>query len=324
MMDKHDIWVFSEKPSLLAELIAGARELAAHTGASLVALVLGPRKEAEEAVARGAEKALWLGQPTPGMLVEDYVPTLVGLIRDLQPYAMLIGATRRGQAVAGRLAAHLDVTVLTDVLRFHFDGGTLQAEHLIFGGGALRTDRPLVTPVIATVGAGTFEPLSPDNQRKGEVTSCTFTEPEWHVTLVERRVRPPAAVDLAAAERVVCVGRGLAKQEDLSLVEELAQVLDAELACSRPLAEGLGWLPRERYIGVSGAHVRPGLYLGVGVSGQVQHTIGMSGSRVVAAINKDAHAPIFAQADYGVIGDLYAVVPALIRAIRARKERGNP
>jgi electron transfer flavoprotein alpha subunit len=323
MADNRDIWVFSEKTGLLGELIAGARGLAGHTGGSVVALVLGPREEAGEAVARGADKALWLGQPAPGVLVEDYVPTLLGLIKHLQPYALLIGATKRGQAVAGRLAARLDVTVLTDVLRFQFDGEALQAEHLIFGGGALRVDQPLAAPVLATVAAGTFEPLAVDGSRQGDITGCEFVAPEWRVTQLERKIRPPVSVDLAAARRVVCAGRGLAKREHLALIEELAQVLGAEVACSRPLAEGLDWLPRERYIGISGAHVKPELYLGVGVSGQVQHTIGMSGSRVVVAINKDAHAPIFAQADYGVVGDLYAVVPALIRAIRARKDKGS-
>ena len=106
-------------------------------------------------------------------------------------------------------------------------------------------------------------------------------------TLRERKPRPAAAVNLPAARRVVCAGRGLARQEDLGLVNELAKVLGAEVACTRPLAEGLDWLPRERYIGISGATIKPDLYLGVGVSGQAQHVIGMSDSRVVVAINKD-------------------------------------
>ena len=103
------------------------------------------------------------------------------------------------------------------------------------------------------------------------------------------------------------------------MINELAQALNAEVACTRPLAEGLDWLPRERYIGISGANIRPDLYLGVGVSGQVQHMIGMRDSRVVVAINKDKEAPIFAQADYGIVGDLYEIVPALIKAIKERR-----
>ncbi len=148
-----------------------------------------------------------------------------------------------------------------------------------------------------------------------------FVEPEWRLTRRESKPRPPATVNLAAAKKVVCAGRGLARQEDLALVKELAQTLGAEVACTRPLAEGLGWLPRERYIGISGANVKPHLYLGVGVSGQVQHTVGMRESRLVVAINKDSQAPIFAQADYGIVGDLYTVVPALIAALKEKHGR---
>lgn len=103
------------------------------------------------------------------------------------------------------------------------------------------------------------------------------------------------------------------------MIEELAQALSAEVACTRPLAEGLNWLPRERYIGISGVMIKPDLYIGIGVSGQAQHMIGMNESRVVVAINKDRGAPLVAQADYAIEGDLYAVVPALIRAIKAHK-----
>ena len=110
----------------------------------------------------------------------------------------------------------------------------------------------------------------------------------------------------------------MAQQADLAMIEELARLLHAELACTRPLAEGLGWLPRERYIGISGATLHADLYLGVGVSGQVQHLIGMNATRVVVAINKDSNAPIFAHADYGIAGDLYQIVPALLQALKER------
>ncbi len=156
---------------------------------------------------------------------------------------------------------------------------------------------------------------------KAQITEVPFVAPGWRATLRERKTRPAAKVNLAGAKRVVCAGRGLAKKDDLALVNELAQCLAAEVACTRPLAEGLDWLPRERYIGISGATVKPDLYLGVGVSGQVQHLIGMSDSRLVVAINKDQNAPIFQQADYGIAGDLYAVVPALIKALKEQYKK---
>jgi electron transfer flavoprotein alpha subunit len=311
-----DVWVFSEKAGLLNELIGGARGLAGQTGGQVVALVLGPRALAEQA-ARGAE-VLWLGEMPEGRLVDDYVPTLAGLLAERQPYGLLVGSTRQGKAVAGRLAARLGSAALTDVLEFTLADGAVQARHMIFGGGAVRVDRPLGGPLLATVGPGVLG-RGQDGAAAGEahaISEVAFVEPAWQAKLRERKKRPAASVNLAAAKKVVCAGRGLAQQEDLGLVKELAGCLGAEVACTRPLAEGLDWLPRERYIGISGAMIKPDLYLGVGVSGQVQHMIGMSDARLVVAINKDQNAPIFQQADYGIAGDLYQVLPELIRALK--------
>ena len=318
-MPSNDIFVFSEKAGLLAELIAGGRALAEQRGGQVVAICLGTRAQAEQAGQRGADAMLWLGELPPDRLVDDYLATLAGLVEQQSPDLLLIGATRRGRALAGRLAARLGVTALSDVLAFSVEGEHVHIRHLIFGGGAVRVEKALAGPVIATVGPGVYQPLPAETGRGGTVSEAVpFIAPAWQAKLRQRKTRAAVTVNLGAARRVVCPGRGLAKQSDLALVEELALALKAELACTRPLAEGLGWLPRERYIGISGATLHADLYLGVGVSGQVQHLIGMSATRVVVAINKDQNAPIFAHADYGIVGDLYAVVPALIQAIKAR------
>jgi electron transfer flavoprotein alpha subunit len=319
MAINQDVWVFSEKPALQAELIAGARWLAGQTGGTVAALVAGPWEEARSALARGADCVFWLGEQPPGSLLEDIVPTLAALIEARKPFGVLIGATVRGKAITGRLAARLDLTAMTDVKEFVFQNGEPQISHLIFGGGALRSEQPHSKPLLATVGSGIFSTTDSAPSAEGEIIEVPWVDPAWRAVLRERRPLPAADVDLNAAKKVVCAGRGLAQQEDLALINELARELGAEVACSRPLAEGLGWLPRERYIGVSGTSIHPDLYLGVGVSGQVQHTIGMSASRVVVAINKDKSAPIFEQADYGIVGDLYTLVPALIKALRGRK-----
>mgnify|MGYP000483549913 CR=1 FL=1 len=315
MAEQREIWVFSEKPALLAELIAGAKTLG---GRRVAAWVVGARSSAAQALTQGADRAAWLGDTGGERLVEDYVPTLAQQVQAGAPAVLLIGSTRRGRAVAGRLAARLDNTVLTDVLEFQSEGGDLLIRHMIFGGGAVRVEKALAQPVIATVGSGVFAPLPPAAAAQGEMVEVPFVEPEWRARLIERKPRPPAAVNLAAARKVICAGRGLARQEDLAMINELARALGAEVACTRPLAEGLNWLPRERYIGISGATIKPDLYFGVGVSGQAQHIIGMNRSKVVVALNKDSSAPIFQQADYGVVGDLYAILPALVQAIKAR------
>jgi len=313
-----EFWVFSEKQNLLSELAAGVRSLVDPDEGLVAAVVWGTRQESEQAAGK-ANRVYWLGERPRDALVEDCVPTLARLVQEQNPYGLVVGSTRRGKAVAGRLAARLGVTVVTDVLEFQPDGDGLTARHMIWGGGAVRLEKIASPPVIATVGPGVFDAQIVQSVSPGEIIEVPFVEPEWRLTLRERKTRPPAAVNLASARKVVCSGRGVANMQDLSMIEELARLMGAEIACTRPLAEGLDWLPRERYIGVSGAFVKPDIYMGIGVSGQVQHTVGMSGSRVVVAINKDANAPIFAQADYGIVGDLYSVVPALINAIKARR-----
>ncbi len=320
MGKNNDVWVFSEKPDLLAELIAAGALLASASQGEVAAVVLGPHLLVDEAAGRGAGKVFWLGELDTNMLVDDYVPTIARLVEQGRPSALIVGSTRRGRAVAGRLAARAGVSAITDVSQFLLDGSGGRARHMIFGGGAERIESPLSELMLATISPGVFEAPPLVSGRAAEVVEVPFVEPGWHIGRREVRPRPVASVNLAGARRVVCAGRGLAKREDLGLVNELAQVLAAEVACTRPLAEGLDWLPRERYIGISGAIIRPDLYFAVGVSGQVQHTVGMSDSHLVVAINKDQNAPIFEQADYGVVGDLYQVVPALIKALKARKK----
>lgn len=310
------VLVFSEKSSLLAELIAGGLEL----GMEVTALVCGEHSDASAALAAGAGQVLLVQPPDGAYLVEDLLPTLEAAARERQPALVLVGATRRGRVVAGRLAARLDTVALTDVLELKADGDAFQARHMIFGGGALRVERVRAGTVVATAGPGIYRARPAQELSAGEenIIPMQFVDLDQcaRAVLRERRPRAGASVNLAAAKRVVCAGRGVAKMEDLEQVNALARALNAEVACTRPLAEGLDWLPRERYIGISGAQVRPDLYLGVGVSGQVQHMIGMSRSRLVVAINKDQHAPIFAHADYGIVGDLYAVLPALLEELK--------
>jgi electron transfer flavoprotein alpha subunit len=276
---------------------------------------LGTQADVQKALASGAQRVLWLGERKQDYLVDDYVPTLAQMVEREQPAVLLIGATRSGRAVAGRIAARFDTSALTDVMEFRFEDDSLLVQHMVFGGGAIRLEKALGDLVIATIGSGVFGAVA-EQEPNGEIVEVPFVEPEQRAQLVERKPRQAASVNLNAARRVVCAGRGVGKQEDLQMIEELAHALSAELACTRPLAEGLNWMPHERYIGISGAMIKPDLYLGVGVSGQAQHVIGMSESRVVVAINKDSSAPIHTLADYWIEEDLYTMVPALLEALR--------
>lgn len=314
-----DILVFSEKPALLAELISGAQALADQTRGEVAALVVGTPADAENAFNLGADRVLWAGELPTGRILEDAVPTLFTAIQAVQPFALLVGATVRGRLVAGKLAARLGTAALTDVLELAVDENALRAKHMVFGGGAVRVDRCVSPTRVVTVGAGVFEPQPMESGTQAKIDHIEWVDSPLQAVLIERRERGSSGVNLSAAKRVVCPGRGVKQQEDLGMIEQLAEALKAEMACTRPLAEGLNWLPRERYIGISGAMIKPDLYIGVGVSGQAQHTIGMSESRVVVAINKDQTAPLVSQSDYAVAGDLYQVVPALIAALKERK-----
>lgn len=313
-----EIIVFAEKPTLVGELIAAARFLAGPLDARVNAVLVGSQEQAEQAVARGADEVFWLDEMPLPMLVEDLSPWLAEFLQQRESTALLCGATVRGKTVAGRVAARLDSEVITDVKEFSFANGELLAKRMIFGGGALRIEKPRSWPFLTTVAGGTFSALEPDPTRSGRLNRIEFSPPDPRVVVRARKPRAAATVNLAAARKVVCPGRGLARKEDLGLVEELARALGAEIGCTRPLAEGLDWLPRERYIGISGATIKADLYIGLGVSGQVQHTVGMSGTRVVVAVNKDREAPVFTQSDYGYVGDLYDFVPALIEALKNR------
>ena len=140
--------------------------------------------------------------------------------------------------------------------------------------------------------------------------------PPLGLKVIETRTHGFDEVNLGAAHRVIGVGRGLKAREDLAMIEELARALEAEIACSRPVAEGLNWMGKDRYIGSSGAHISPELYLAVGISGQLQHMVGVTGAETIVAINSDPNAAVFKQADYGLIGDLYQLVPAITAALK--------
>ncbi len=311
-----EVWVLAEKQEAFAELCAGGRTL----GAKLSAIIIGPKNNAEKAILMGADQVYWLGELDASKMLEDYTPTIYNLLAAKQPDALLISSSKRGKLIAGRLAAKLGTSVLTDAKEIVAEGGRLQTKRMVYGGAANRTEKSVSKVVIITIGAGVYPAAVEDAGHQGTIDPVAFVEAEQRVKRLETRIKKGGtSVNLPAAKRVVAVGRGIAKQEDLKMIEEFAGLIEAEVGCSRPLAEGVNWFPRERYIGVSGAMLKPELYIAIGISGQIQHMVGCNQARTIFAINKDKAAPIFTQTDYGVAGDLYKLIPALIEKLKAGK-----
>jgi electron transfer flavoprotein alpha subunit len=191
----------------------------------------------------------------------------------------------------------------------------LRMERLFFGGLAIQKVICTTRPQMASISPRVFDPAPLVEGREGKVREVSAV-PFSAVTVISRTARARETVDITEAKIIVSVGRGFEKKEDVKLARDLADVLGGEVGCSRPIAEELRWLPEDVYMGISGKKVKPDLYIGVGVSGQIQHVTGIRDSKVIFAINRDENAPIFEAADYGIVGDLYQVVPILIEELK--------
>ncbi|MDR3439329.1 FAD-binding protein [Telmatospirillum sp.] len=304
------IWVFSDMASRYPELLAAAASL----GGDVNALVIGT--DSAKAFSYGATTVTQLPADESRM-IEDYVPTIAKCVTASgTPAVVLISATKRGKAVAAKLGIALNAGVINDASSVK-GGDGVTATHMVFGGLAVGTETVKSAVAVITMGSGAFEPLPEDAARKGDVVTADFVPPPVSIKCLERRAKQnSSSVDIGKARRIVSIGRGLKAQEDLAMVRDLASALDAEVGCSRPIAEGENWLERERYVGVTGVQVKADLYVALGISGQIQHMVGANGAKTIFAVNKDKNAPIFQYADFGLVGDIYKVVPAMTALLR--------
>jgi electron transfer flavoprotein alpha subunit len=251
---------------------------------------------------------------------DAYVYALKQFISQKQPKLVLFPHTYQVRDFAPRLALGLDRTLISDSIGYKHEGGKLLFTRQMFQGKfAADVSFAGDTPWLATIQIGAFRG---DQAQTGsasvENVSAAVADTPARVTPHEVFQEAKQAVDLSQAEVIVAVGRGIKEQKNLVLAEELAKVLGGEVAASRPICDN-GWLPLERQIGSSGQTVAPKLYFALGISGAIQHIVGMKGSRTIVAINKDSEAPIFEIADVGVVGNLFDVVPAVTEEIKKAK-----
>lgn len=291
--------VIAENAGAAAQLCAGARALADEV------VLIAPGVEPATGI---ADKVVHIDVPHGAALDDAYLS--VNAVVDAEGASLvLVEPTRRCKVLAGRLAAHRGTATITDVIEF--DGEV--ATTMYFGGVGQRKSKPAGDIAVYTVGAGVFD--AAEARGTDVVEEAPFQAPERGVRVTGTKDLPASDVDLVAADVVVAGGRGFAEEADLGLMRDLAAKLGGECGCSRPLAEGVDWMPREAYIGVSGVMLAPKVYVGVGISGQMQHMVGVNRAGTLFAINKDKNAPIFKQCDFGLVGDLKTILPTLCAAL---------
>ena len=254
-------------------------------------------------------KADFIYQAKPSYDYASITAAMEKLDEMISPDIIVFSSTRLGKEVSARFAQRKNLPCITECLNFEIDGSSVTVSRYSLGGKTVAKLRMPLPAVIAVV-ADAIEPSEQSfqmNVREFEIPALPL------IRTVSREEKKREAVGLKEADVIIVVGRGLKKKEDLELVKELADKLNAEIGCTRPLSHDYRWLPEERMVGLSGEKVSPKILISIGVSGQIQHAVGIMNSRTVIAINTDENAPMKEHSDYYIIGDLYEVIPELLK-----------
>ena len=304
------VLVYSERPPLALQNLTFAASL----GYPAAVAVFNPEGEtwSEQYVKHGAQRVYCMDDPSLSGLQADVVSEALYQIADLaEAEIVLVSSTLRGREVAGRLAQKLHAGCITDAAKLRSEEGQLIATRYSLGGKTLSEQVLTSGRKVIAVNPNAFqaEPLA--SKETGEVVEVAPQGAASPVRIIEQKPKPDTGVDIESADVVVCVGRGLESEEDLDMIQEFADIVDGVVACTRPISHDRHWLPEERMVGISGKKISPSLYFGIGVSGQIQQMAAVLDAKVIVAINNDRNAPIFQNADYGIVGDLYQVIPKL-------------
>jgi electron transfer flavoprotein alpha subunit len=304
------------------ETIAAAQAISKQTGWPVDIVLPGQNTSAlaQELAAYKVDTVFDLQGPSLAAYTSDaWVHALKDFLSSRQPKLVLFPHTYQVRDFAPRLALALDRTLISDAVGYKYENGKLVFTRQMFQGKFV-ADVAFVgdAPWLATIQIGTYRGDQAESGSAQVEKVEAAQPPALRITPHEVFQEAKQAVDLSHADVIVAIGRGIKEQKNLAVAEELAKVLGGEVAASRPICDS-GWLPLERQIGSSGQTVAPKLYIALGISGAIQHIVGMKGSRTIVAINKDKEAPIFEIADYGVVGNLFDVVPALTEEIKKAK-----
>ena len=320
------VWVFVEQfngvlaqPSL--EVLGVARTLAGELGGGVTALLMGSGVAglAQEVIAHGADEVLVSDHDTlKDFRAEPYAALLAQLAKERQPAVILAGATTRGRDLLGMATVDLESSSIADATELNVVGGSLHATRPVYAGKLLATVVGERQPLLISLRPRAFPKPEPDASRTGSVEQVqpVMEEAAIATKVVEYAVQE-GQVSLADARIIVSGGRGVGGPDGFAPVQELAQVLGGAMGASRAAVDA-GWIPYAHQVGQTGKTVSPDLYIAAGISGAIQHQAGMRSAKTIVAINKDAEAPIFRLARYGIVGDLFKVVPALTAEFKKR------
>ena len=312
------ILVGSETDEGAFGLLTKSRELCKALNLELHALLLGGEsdKRARSYFEHGARTVLAVpGGDGETLDAETYAHVLFEIAKENGPDVLLINSTRLGKETAGRVAQKLQAGCVTDAIGLNSKDGQLVIDRYALGGNTVSSEIIKTTKKVVSVMPRTFE--AEPSAVQGKIQILDLKVPARRVQSVERKKKVGESVNIESAETLVCVGKGVSNKDDLAMISELCAALKGELGCTRALSSDFHWISEDRMVGISGKRCKPKLHVSIGVSGQIQHTVGILGSKLIVAINKDKEAPIFRIADYGIVGDLYQVVPKLVQRIRA-------
>jgi electron transfer flavoprotein alpha subunit len=297
------------------EIVSEGRRLADQLGGELFVVLLGSGIEglSAELGHYGANKVLFGDNGIfKNYSSEGYTKTIAEAAKKINPEIILLPASSFGKDLGPRLAAHLDVGLATDCIKLELENGRLHAIRPMYAGKILAEHELLASPQIASLRPNNFPVLQPDTSKTAAVEQITVPVSAGDLKAVVKEFvsGEGGKIELTEADIIVSGGRGMKGPENYKILEELADVLNAAVGASRSAVDA-GWRPHSDQVGQTGKTVSPNLYIACGISGAIQHLAGMSSSKCIVAINKDPEAPIFQRADYGIVGDLFEVVPKL-------------
>ncbi|MCH8954464.1 electron transfer flavoprotein subunit alpha/FixB family protein [candidate division KSB1 bacterium] len=302
------------------EAVVGGQELAKELGKEVAVLLLGKdiKNLADEVAGKGVAVMAADDEKLADYTPDGYSAAIKQVVEKENPAYVLFSHTYMVRDYAPKLAAALGKALISDCIRYKMAGGKPVFVRQVFQGKidadfTFDGDGPYL--VSFQVGAFNADHLETGGSGAVQNAEVNMDSVDIRTKVLEIFEGVKQEVDLSKAERIVSVGRGIKKPENMDLIKQLAEALDAEIAASRPVCDD-GWLPLDRQVGSSGQTVAPKLYFAVGISGAIQHIVGMKNSGTIVAINKDPHAPIFDIADYGVVGDLFEVLPEFIKSVK--------